>query len=259
MTVSVVCPTYNSSSFIEKTLQCIVDQTKKPDEVIFCDDGSTDNTCEVIEDFFLKNDFKNFKIIKNSHSGPGAARNACIKLATSEWISFLDSDDVWEKNKIEVILKNIESNPSTNFICHNEKCFKVNQFVKNNYYSEKFDSSKDLSSQLYIANLFSTSAVTCKRSLIVNSSGFDESLMSAQDYDLWLNIAPKINVLFLDEFLGSYILRDGNISSGSLYKRYKNEMRIASRYAPRFNAKMVCFKILRIHISFLMQIFRGLV
>ena len=74
------------------------------------------------------NDNKNIqcKLIRNKHKGPGAARNECIKHATGNWISFLDSDDLWEKNKLEVVVGVINKNKSKNFIFHNEAKIKLN-------------------------------------------------------------------------------------------------------------------------------------
>ena len=124
--ITIVCPTYNSEKFIRTTLDKVFNQTFNNYELIICDDGSTDNTINIIEEIF--NDNKNIqcKLIRNKHKGPGAARNECIKHATGNWISFLDSDDLWEKNKLEVVVGVINKNKSKNFIFHNEAKIKLN-------------------------------------------------------------------------------------------------------------------------------------
>ena len=89
--ISVVCPTFNSSSYIEKTLNSLISQTHPPDEIIFSDDGSTDNTVKIINDW--KEPFNkkgvSIKIIKNNHKGAGSARNSAIAKASCDWISFI--------------------------------------------------------------------------------------------------------------------------------------------------------------------------
>ena len=102
MYFSIICPTYNSSKFIEKTLNCILSQKYKKFEIIFSDDGSKDNTVEILEVYkskFKKMDIE-VKIIQNTHVGPGHARNQGLKLAKYQWISFLDSDDLWHEEKL---------------------------------------------------------------------------------------------------------------------------------------------------------------
>ena len=79
--ISVICPTYNSSKFIKKTIQSIVEQEKLVDEIIFSDDGSDDKTVTIIDSLMSKYKHINYKLIKNIHKGPGAARNKAIKYA----------------------------------------------------------------------------------------------------------------------------------------------------------------------------------
>src|SRR5680860_905758 len=102
VTISVVCPTFNSSKFIEKTLMTIVDQSRKPEEVIISDDGSSDRTPEIVERFILNHgDGITWKIRRNTHRGPGAARNDGVASAKGDWVAFLDSDDLWHAEKLE--------------------------------------------------------------------------------------------------------------------------------------------------------------
>ena len=114
--ISVVCPVYNSSPYIEKTLKGIINQSLFPYEVIISDDGSNDNTLEIVEKFVQRNR-KKFKwhILINSHKGPGAARNLGIKKASGDWIAFLDSDDIWMRDKIEKVSKAITNHHNKNF------------------------------------------------------------------------------------------------------------------------------------------------
>ena len=103
--ISVVMPTYQSALFIYNTLHSISEQTVKPSEILIIDDGSSDNTCQIVEKFIQNNPELNIQLIKCTHNGPGAARNIGIRRAASQWIAFLDSDDLWFPTKLETCIK----------------------------------------------------------------------------------------------------------------------------------------------------------
>jgi len=102
--VSVVISTYNSESFVTKTLETVFLQTYNNYEVIVSGDGSTDNTVGVVRSFFLKYLSRKKTLLKNKHEGPGAARNKGIENASGDWVSFLDSDDLWNHDELERVV-----------------------------------------------------------------------------------------------------------------------------------------------------------
>ena len=255
--ISVVCPVFNSSHFIEKTLEAIVNQSFLPYEVLISDDGSQDTTLQVIK-HFVGNRGGNltWHIIENKHKGPGAARNSGINKASGDWIAFLDSDDLWAKNKIERITQAIISYQQMNFFCNDELLVRKNGNVKLLTYGRNYNKKFNLQPQLYLANMFSTSAVTCQRDLLVKHGYFDESLMSAQDYELWLRLSPFIKLKFVNEVLGKYIERDGNITSSGLVRRFINEIRIAFIHRKLVSNTLVFIRLIRIIMSYIRQFIR---
>ena len=102
-TVSVIIPSYNRETLIGETIANLLAQTQPPDEIIVVDDGSTDNSMAVIRAFGDK-----VKLIQQPNQGPGAARNAGLKMATGELVQFQDSDDLFSLNKIEAQSKLLE-------------------------------------------------------------------------------------------------------------------------------------------------------
>lgn len=223
---SVIIPTYNSAKYIKNTLISVVNQTYLNYEIIVIDDGSNDNTVEIISNFFKNLNNISFKLLEQKNSGAGSARNNGINNAKYDWIAFLDSDDLWNFNKLSVINDFLNKNKNYNFLCHNEYINELDGTQLINNYSKNFNFTKDLVSQLYEKNYFSTSAIVVKKAILLKHKGFNIFLRSAQDYEMWLRMSPDLNVKFIDKVLGTYIMRSGNISTSNYWKRLWNILRI---------------------------------
>ena len=104
--ISVIIPTYNRAHCVGEAIQSVLDQTYKNFEIIVVDDGSTDNTQEVLATFGDK-----IKVIRQENRGVSAARNAGIREARGEWLAFLDSDDLWLPEKLAIQMKELSEYP----------------------------------------------------------------------------------------------------------------------------------------------------
>ena len=228
--VSVVIPVFEAANFITDTLETVATQTTLPLEVVIVDDGSQDNTCDVIESFSKANPQIKIRLLREAHCGPGNARNAGVNAAKGSWIAFLDSDDLWHSNKLEQMAVAHQTNPEANILCHNEIHRRFDNTDSVTDYSIGFRSDDSVSAQLFTNNRFSTSAVVCRRDMILACGGFDSTLPNAQDYELWLRMSPGMKVLFVKDVLGIYVYRAGNISSGKAWRRYKNVVRVLHRH-----------------------------
>lgn len=228
--VAVIIPVYQGESFLAKTLQSVACQTILPRELIVIDDGSTDATGDIVESFIKAHTELSVLFLRNPHQGPGAARNAGIMAADSDWIAFLDSDDHWFPDKLKKMYAATKANPECNFFCHNEaiKHLDNSEAVVNYGYGFSYD--KPLGKQLYLKNFFSTSAVVCRRELLLKFGGFDQKLKSAQDYELWLRMSPDISPVFVPDVLGVYVLRNGNITTSNYWKRLSNLLRVKHKH-----------------------------
>ena len=255
--ISVICPTYNSGSFIEKTLKTLIIQTQLPHEVIISDDGSSDNTIKLVEQFILNHKTSiSWKVLKNTHKGPGAARNSAIRVANGEWIAFLDSDDLWIKDKIKTVSCAIKNYPNSNFFCHNELFISKSGRTRILEYGQRYHKDRPLLPQIYLANMFSTSAVVCKSELLRSNFYFNETFMSAQDYELWLRLSPIITPIFIKDILGKYVERTNNISTNNLWKRLNNEIRIIFIYKNQVSTFLVILRLFRVFLSYTRQFFK---
>ena len=228
--ITVVIPTYNSENFITKTLETVFSQTYNNYEVIVSDDGSTDNTVGVVKSFFLKYPDREKKLLINKHEGPGAARNKGIEIASGDWVSFLDSDDLWDHNKLERVVKHVLDNEGTDLVCHSLVAIEGPKEVlmdPSKYFNNKIDPFLSI----YRENCLHTSALTIKKNILYQAGLFDNILPSAQDYDLWLRLGMinKIKMGFIEESLSKHIVREGNISS-NVERRLQCMLEISQKY-----------------------------
>ena len=192
MKVSVIIPTFNRFNLISRAIDSVLSQTIKPFEIIVVDDGSSDNTST-----FIKNNYKSVKLIKQKNLGVSKARNVGIKNSSGDWIAFLDSDDEWKKNKLEVQIKSL-SEYDYYSVCHTNEIWirngiRVNQKKRHQKYGgDIFDKCLDICR-------ISPSSIIFKKNIIDEVGWFDEGLPICEDYDLWLRITANFKILFIDK------------------------------------------------------------
>jgi len=237
---SVVIPTYNSSEYIEESLGSVINQSFNNYEVIISDDGSKDKTIKIINSIIENYPHKTIKLIENDHKGPGHARNQAILNAEGEWVAFLDSDDRWRENKLYEVERYIVKHPSKNVISNSKLCIgkgKKYEFEPHRYFDESIPYLSHLRQNPLI-----TSGLTLKKEFLSKTSLFDNSLLSAQDYDLWIRLAMlnEFNIGFINKVLGSYCIRNGSITSNFkerlrclliIGKKYKKEIKNHTSFA----------------------------
>ena len=231
--VSVIIPAYNAQLTIDRALKSVVDQTILPREVIVVDDGSTDETYRAAQGWLDRMHGINLVVLRQKNSGPGAARNHGISIATSDFIAFLDSDDEWLSEKLDRSLKQMDKSGAclvshNGWICVDDQKYYLNissryeRAVANNFIHG-----------LYRRGFISTSSVIARKEVITNLGGFDETLMTGQDFDLWLRIAniPGESILVFDDPLTNYHIYDDSITRNT-GRRLDDTMEIARRHIP---------------------------
>jgi glycosyltransferase involved in cell wall biosynthesis len=223
------------------------------------DDGSTDATAAVANSFAATHEDLPIRVLREPHRGPGAARNVGIRAARSEWIAFLDSDDLWYPEKLERMVAAIATNPLANFYCHNEVIRSLDGTESVMDYGAGLSPSEPLPRQLYRRNLFSTSAVVCRRDLLQRWNGFDEALTSAQDYELWLRMSSDLVPVFVRQVLGIYLMRPGNISTSRFWLRLVNILRVKHRHRNKGGAALYLLGIVEISLSHISRPLRAFI
>jgi glycosyltransferase involved in cell wall biosynthesis len=225
---SIVIPTFNRADKVGRALKSVLSQSFSDFEVLVMDDGSTDNTAEVVESFSdsrIKYEWgKNF-------GGPAAPRNRGLQLAQGKYIAFLDSDDWWTPIKLEESLKILEQ--GFDLVYHDLFVVKKN--------NQKFFFKKSRSRKLkppifndllnYGNGIFNSSVIVKKEKLdAVKGLSENPDLIASEDYDLWLRIA-KVSDKFkwIPKTLGYYWMGGGNISSK--HQSFKNYTALEKLYS----------------------------
>ena len=192
--VSIIIPTYNRKCFLREAVNSVLNQTYKDFELIVIDDGSTDGTQEMIKEFGGKIIYKS-----QENRGASSARNVGISMSKGKLISFLDSDDVWHKEKLSEQMKFFKEYPEAK-ICYTDEIWvrhgvRVNPMRKHQKYSGwVFDKCLPLC-------IISISSVMIRREVFDEIGLFDEDLPACEDYDMWLRISARYPVYFIEKKL----------------------------------------------------------
>ena len=191
--ISIVIPAYNCAAYAEDSFRSVQKQDLEDWEIIFVNDGSTDNTSEVLARIALEN--SRVIIVEQENSRQGKARNNGISHAKGEWIAFLDADDLWSANKLSLQLnKTLEAKVDLSFtdgfIClRNDMNLREFRFGV----TDKFYQGTEALLEFHQQNRIPTSSVLVKKSVLLEVGGFPEKLdvQNCEDYLLWVKLLTK--------------------------------------------------------------------
>jgi len=227
---SVVIPTYNRSGALKRCLDSLVNQSYKNFEVIVCDDGSTDDTKYVVESY--KDKLSLTYDYAENWGGPAKPRNRGIELAKGEWVCFLDSDDWWDDNKLEVISMHSDSNVSVFY--HPLKI--ISAYAEPQIIKCRVVNNKDAKVDLLInLNTLPTSSVCVKKDLLNKMSGFSlrKDIIGLEDYDFWIQLAGEGAVFQrINNCLGYYFNGD---SDNITHEDERQIQRFEKLYSPYYS------------------------
>jgi len=190
--VSVIIPSFNRAWTLKDAVDSVLLQDYSNIEIIVIDDGSTDNTPELLKEYQNK-----IIVLRQENSGVSAARNFGIKKSRGEFIALLDSDDAWEQKKISCQVDFFMQNPDA-MICQTEEIWIRNGKRVNPKIKHKKPSGMIFEPSLNLC-LVSPSAVMMKRELFDLKGYFNEEFIVCEDYDLWLRISSSLPVFLVDK------------------------------------------------------------
>lgn len=216
---SVIIPLYNKESYIEKTLNCVLNQSFSDFEVIIVDDGSTDGSVSIVKQI---NDGR-IRLFHQENQGVSVARNKGMELSESDYFCFLDADDEWENDFLETFYKTITKFSEYKVFSAAIKIetdnkviparYALKNHIEGNYYIENFFQASTLSSILW------TSCAVFHKSVFHKSGIFDISIRSGQDMDLWIRIGVNYKIVFIRKILAKYVFDSNSLSRNVAYKK----------------------------------------
>ncbi|MCB0421216.1 MAG: glycosyltransferase [Bdellovibrionales bacterium] len=193
--ISIIIPTFNRGKWIVRAIESVLDQSYRNWDLWVIDDGSTDQTSEIVMSYASKDD--RVRLWTQENLGVSAARNKGIQQSQGEWLAFLDSDDRWLPYKLQRQMLEIEMSPDLKWVHGEEIWFRHNQIFNPKKIHKKsggrqFTRSVDLC-------CISPSTVLIHRSVFSLVGYFREDFPVCEDYDLWLKIAARFEIGFVEE------------------------------------------------------------
>lgn len=218
--LTIVIPTFNRSQELGRALDGLVAQTDSDFDVIVCDDGSTEDIERVTRRF---DGLLRLRLLRIANSGgPARPRNLATKLATTEWISYLDSDDWWYPTRINRLRRELSDDRDVVYHSLRVERADSDRGAVPAHGAEIAEAMRDIDPvrhMIRFGNPLATSGVTVKRELMLAIGGFDEcgDLVSVEDFDAWLRLAcNRVKFHFVPEVLGAYWVGSDQISAFNL-------------------------------------------
>lgn len=205
MRVAAIIPSYNSARYLRQSIDSVLSQTYPVAEIIVVDDGSGDNTRDLVLSYGDR-----VRYYWQENRGVSAARNRGVRQSSSPWVAFLDADDWWEPNKIDLQIAAIEGDSNT-VLCYTSYALVSPGNVRSLFMAS---AGARLWPDLRYRNPFANSSVMMRRDLFFELGGFDENNVVCQDWDLWFRAARGRKVTAVEEPVTSIRAVPGSLSRG---------------------------------------------
>lgn len=245
--VSVIVPCFNSARTIEETLDSIFAQTLPPLEVIVVNDGSADDSGKVLQRYSNSRPGPGIRVVEQDNRGVSAARNAGVDVASGDLICFLDADDLWAVDKLQLQVQAlIDSAPDYQAVAVvGVRRFTVEPSTgKKNFFRDTFVAASPMMARreriksiLALANneMAACSTVLCPRSVFFEVGGWDENLAMAEDWDLLLRLCEVLPLVSVPQPLLFY--RKHTVSATARYSDYRRleqqQLKMLEKYSVR--------------------------
>jgi glycosyltransferase involved in cell wall biosynthesis len=235
--ISAIIPTYNRAKYIGDAIESVLDQSHPVDEIIVVDDGSTDDTMEVLRKYPI------VRYIRQENLGPAAARNRGSMEAKGDFIAFQDSDDVWLEEKTSIQMDLFAKNPGLDLVFSlmaNVKSLQdamepeIKDLDVNNCLRGSNGVLENVFQLLVMENVIPTPTVMIRRKSFQEFGGFNTNLRIAEDYDLWLRLASVCQFGFVNRVLLKRRRHEGNLINDRIM-RYSCQIDVLQNMKTRFH------------------------
>lgn len=208
--ISIIIPAYNSAGTIHATIESVLNQTFTNFELIIVDDGSTDDTAQIVRRF----QDERLVYIYQPNSERSAARNNGIAHAKGHYIAFLDSDDLWLPTKLEKQIMLMEGNPDLGLVY-------CDMILFDSYTARDVSRHSQLATphrgrvplrDILVQNFISSPTPLVRRQVFEQVGGFDTTLVPCEDWDMWIRVVARFTIDYIPEPLARYRLRSNYTS-----------------------------------------------
>ncbi len=218
--VSVIIPVYNVEKYLRETLDCLVNQTLSDIEIICVDDGSTDSSLSILNEYAAKD--SRIKVLEQQNKFAGVARNNGLKIATGEYVIFLDSDDVFDKTMLEKMVERAEKTDSDITVCRcqllmmKDNSIQPCEFcIENKYLPEKevFSSSEISKDILRTFNGWPWDKLYKRDFILKHGLEFQDLRHSNDTYFVMMSLLLAEKITVLDDVLVNYRIHDESLAN----------------------------------------------
>jgi glycosyltransferase involved in cell wall biosynthesis len=228
--VSVVMPTRNRATFLHRAIRSVLAQTETRIELIVVDDASSDETQEIVAQY-VRADSRVKGVRNEIAAGGGGARNIGIRSGSSKWVAFIDDDDEWLPEKIERQLALLARNPSA-IAC---SCGFEQHFPSGKVRAIHLQDCPTLQDLLVGSVLGGASMCLCLRATLEEIGGYDTSLRSGQDWDVWTRLREQGGIVVCREVLVRYQAHDGPRISNNMASQYQGARRFYFKHRSKMS------------------------
>lgn len=208
--VSIVMAAYNAESTIVETVENLLAQTWADKEIIITNDGSTDNTPQILDNFAKQNPTV-VKVIHQKNMGQSIARNASIAAAKGDFIAFMDADDIWAKQKIARQVQYFADHPDVGLV-YTEGMTIDGRGNKLEAFGCSSEFTGNCFKTLFLRNNIIGSSVMVRKRILDKVGAFTPYLRACENWELWTRISREHKIDFIDEELAYYRQHDSNMS-----------------------------------------------
>jgi len=209
LTISALIPTYNRAGYVGRAIESCLMQTLAPQEIIVVDDGSTDGTAEVLATYGDK-----LTVVRQSNSGLSAARNAGIRVASGDYVAFLDDDDVWLPDKLACQKQALADAPGA-LVVSTDFGYVVEDGSESIPLAPRRPGQSSILAALLMGDWLSPSTVMVHREALLDVGLFDPYLPPCDDWEMWLRLAQRYAWVEVPQTLALALWHRGNMSKNA--------------------------------------------
>lgn len=225
--ISVIIPVYNGERYFARTIESVLAQTYSAMEIVVVDDGSRDSSQDVVARYL---NHTNVRLITQENAGVAAARNTGIRAATGDYIALLDQDDLWLPDKLACQVEYLDKHPEIALVHSNIHFIgEAGERIPDPEWAWVAPTYGQVLPELVQWNRICTCTVLLRKSVLEQVGLFRQELAPADDWDLWLQVAARHPIGFVDAVTACYRLHQGN-ESRNLLKMQEAEIQVVETF-----------------------------